>query len=85
MYTCPIDKRPSVNDPENNEMFCIYHFKALKEIEKGFNEWNRRKENKISWHEYLKSLRDLKEQKKASVGDWSYEVIHYLIYNKKDS
>lgn len=54
---------------------CIYHYEALKRINKLFNEWKRREG--IGWDEYIRQLLRLK-----STGKWVREVLTGYIAKK---
>lgn len=50
---------------------CKYHYEAVERVKKYYSEWSKRE--KITWNEYLKTIKKLK-----LVGKWVKEVIPYL-------
>ncbi|MET1159972.1 MAG: DNA topoisomerase I [Thermoprotei archaeon] len=59
------------NREEWRDNLCKYHYMALEEIKKKYEEWRKREE--LSWEEYLRQIARLK-----STGKWVREVIKTL-------
>jgi hypothetical protein len=55
---------------------CIYHIKALENVRKNYEVWN--KALGISWTDYLDEIR-----KNSLTGEWAKEVAKYLIKDEE--